>query len=171
MQRDGDGYTRAVRNKIGLACLAALLLPWIIVQSAAAEAPAAAARGGSLSVTEAWSRPTPPGATVGVLYFSIANTGKHADRLVALNTPIAKKIELHESQTVHGMIEMRPLNFLECPPGTTVAGSPGGFHAMLLGLTQPLIAGATFNVMLQFRDAGAVSVPVAVRTNDSTVAR
>ena len=159
-----------MQNKIGLACLAALLLPWFGVESAPAEAPAAA-RGGSLSVTEAWSRPTPPGATVGVLYFSIANTGSRADRLVGLNTPIAKKVELHESQTVHGVIEMHPLSYLECPPGAIVAAGPGGLHAMLLGLTQPLIAGAAFSVTLQFRDAGAVSVPVAVRANESTVAR
>jgi periplasmic copper chaperone A len=171
MQRDADRYTRAVHNKITLACLAALLLPWLIVESATAESPAAAARAGSLSVTEAWSRPTPPGATLGVLYFSIANAGKHSDRLLALNTPIAKKIELHESQAVNGTIEMHPVSFLECPPGTIVAASPGGLHAMLLGLTQPLTAGAMFSVTLQFRDAGAVTVPVAVRTNESTVAR
>jgi periplasmic copper chaperone A len=158
-----------VQNKIGLACLAALLLPSIIVESAPAESPAA--RGGSLSVTEAWSRPTPPGATVGALYFSIANTGNHADRLLALSTPVAKKIELHESQTVNGVIEMHALTFLECPPGATVAARPGGLHAMLLGLTQPLMAGATFSVALQFRDAGSVTVPVAVRSNESTAAQ
>jgi periplasmic copper chaperone A len=144
-------------------------MPWIIGESAPVDSPAARARGGSVSVTQAWSRPTPPGATVGVLYFAIANAGDRADRLVTLNSPVAKKIELHESQTVHGVIEMHPLDYLECPPGTIVAASPGGFHAMLLGLTQPLIAGATFSVTLQFRDAGAVSVPVAVRTNESTV--
>lgn len=108
---------------------------------------------------------------MGALYFSIANTGNHADRLLALSTPVAKKIELHESQTVNGVIEMRALTSLECPPGATVAASPGGLHAMLLGLTQPLIAGATFSVALQFRDAGAVTVPVAVRTDEPTASR
>jgi copper(I)-binding protein len=160
-----------VQYRIGLACLAALLLPGINVKSAPAESPAAPARGRSLVVMEAWSRPTPPGATVGALYFSIANTGNHADRLVALSSPAAKKIELHDSQSVNGVIEMRPLNSLECPPGTTVVAGTGGLHAMLLGLTQPLVPGATFSVTLQFRDAGAVTVPVAVRTNESTVAR
>ncbi len=108
---------------------------------------------------------------MGALYFSIVNTGNRADRLLALSTAVAKKIELHESQTVNGVVEMRALSSLECPPGATVAASPGGLHAMLLGLTQPLNAGATFSVTLQFRDAGAVSVPVAVRTNESTVAQ
>ena len=107
---------------------------------------------------------------MGALYFSIANTGNRADRLLALSTPVAKKIELHESQTVNGVIEMHALNFLECPPGATVGARPGGLHAMLFGLTQPLIAGATFSVALQFRDAGSVTVPVAVKSNESTAA-
>jgi periplasmic copper chaperone A len=108
---------------------------------------------------------------VGALYFSIANTGNHADRLLVLSTPVAEKIELHESQTVNGVIEMHALSSLECPARATVAARPGGLHAMLLGLTQPLIAGATFSVALQFRDAGAVTVPVAVRTDEPTAAR
>jgi periplasmic copper chaperone A len=160
-----------VQYKIGLACLAALLLPGITVESAPVAAPAASAHGGNLIVTGAWSRPTPPGATVGALYFSIANNGNRADRLLALSTPVAKKIELHESQTVHGVIEMHALNSLECPPGTTVAASPGGLHGMLLGLTQPLVAGAVFSVALQFRDAGAVTVPVEVKVDESAVTR
>lgn len=151
-----------MQYRIKLAGLLALLLPWMI---------AAQSRAGKLIVTDAWSRPTPPAAKVGAVYFSIVNTGNKADRLVALSTPIATKIELHESQIVHGVIEMHAVASVECPPGATVAASPNGLHAMLLGLARPLEAGTAFSVSMQFRDAGVVTVPVTVRTEESTVVR
>jgi copper(I)-binding protein len=39
---------------------------------------------------------------------------------------------------------------------------PGGIHVMLLGLTHPLGAGTTFPLSLRFRDAGSLTVQVAV---------
>jgi periplasmic copper chaperone A len=152
-----------VHHRIKLGCLVALLLLGI---SGGAES-----RAGDLIVTDAWSRPTPPEAKVAVVYFSISNHGNRADRLVALSTPIAGKVELHESHNEHGVIEMRAVGGLECPPGATVAAGPNGVHGMLLGLRRPLIAGTSFSLALQFRDAGAVTVPVAVRASDATVAQ
>jgi hypothetical protein len=144
--------------RIEPARIAALLLPWTLaVQSHA----------GDLSVSGAWSRPTPPGATVAAVYFSVANSGSKADRLLALSTPIAGKVELHESRTVHGVNEMHAVAALECPPGAIVGARPNGVHAMLIGLTKPLVAGKTFSMALQFRDAGTVSVPVWVKTDES----
>jgi hypothetical protein len=104
---------------------------------------------------------------VAAVYFSVANTGSKADRLLALSTPIAGKVELHESETVRGVNEMHAVNALECPPGAIVAARPNGVHAMLFGLRRPLIAHTTFNMSLQFRDAGTVSVAVSVRTDES----
>jgi hypothetical protein len=150
-----------VYPRIEPARLAALLLPWTL---------AVQAQAGNLTVAGAWSRPTPPGATVAAVYFSVANTGTKADRLLALSTPIAGKVELHESRTVRGVNEMHAVAALDCPPGASVAARPNGVHAMLFGLTKPLIAGTTFSLSLQFRDAGTLSVPVAVRA-DEAVAR
>ena len=144
-----------MHRKIRPACLAALLLPWAFLGQA---------RASDLVVTGAWSRPTPPGATVAAVYFSVANRGSQGDRLLGLSTAVADKAELHESQTVRGVMEMHAVPGLECPPGATVAARPNGVHAMLFGLTKPLIAGTTFQMALQFRDAGTLRVPVEVRT-------
>jgi hypothetical protein len=147
-----------VHPRIELAWLVALLLLWTHVD--------AQSRGANLVVAGAWSRPTPPGAKVGVVYFTISNNGNKADRLVTLSTPVAAKVELHESQTVQGVIEMHAVAGLECPPGATVEASPNGLHGMLLGLARPLVTGTSFSLSLRFRDAGAVTVPVAVRAID-----
>jgi len=128
------------------------------------QAPAQAAdyRAGDLLVTQPWSRPTPPVATVGAVYFSMTNTGGKADRLIAISSPIAGKAEIHESRTVQGIVQMRAVASVDCPPGVTVKIEPGGLHVMLLDLTRPLTAGLQFPLSLRFRDAGVVTVQVQV---------
>jgi hypothetical protein len=130
--------------------------------SAQAPGQTAGVRVGKLLIANAWSRPTPPAATVGVVYFSVSNEGSIADRLVALSSPIASRVEIHDSHETHGVVEMRAVASLECPAGTSVKFGPGGLHVMLIGLTRPLIAGTTFDLSLQFRDAGVVALQVPV---------
>jgi copper(I)-binding protein len=131
---------------------------------APAQAPPQAAdyRAGDMVVAQPWSRPTPPVATVGVAYFSMTNVGGKADSLIAVSSPIARKVEIHESRTVQGMVQMRAVTAVECPPGATVKIEPGGLHVMLLDLSRPLAAGTEFPLSLRFRDAGVLTVQVRV---------
>lgn len=117
---------------------------------------------GYLIVTEARARPTPPGVSVGVVYFSISNQGAKADRLLSVSTPIARKVEIHESRIEHGVVEMREVSSVNCPPGATVRAMPGGLHVMLIGLAAPLAPGSEFTLSLQFRDAGPLTMKVPV---------
>jgi copper(I)-binding protein len=151
------GILAAVRQKNQRVCGAALLALWLLL----APAPAAESRAGTLSVGGAWSPPTPSVATVGAAYFSITNSGRDTDRLVAITSPIARKVEIHESRTVQGTIQMRAVAWIECPPGVTKI-EPGSVHVMLLGLSAPLAAGMQFPLNLQFRDAGTLRVQVQV---------
>jgi copper(I)-binding protein len=140
-----------------------LLCLWFLVQPQAVLcAQAAESRLGNLIITEARARPTPPGISVGAVYFSITNAGSKADRLLSVSTPVAGRVELHESRNMHGVVEMREVTSVECPPGATVRATPGGLHVMLLGLAAPLAAGTEFNVSLQFRDAGVLTLKVPV---------
>jgi copper(I)-binding protein len=142
-----------------LGCGAALLCALFIAQ---APARAADYRAGSLVVAQPWSRPTPPAATVGVVYFSITNAGLRSDLLIDISSPVARKVEIHETHMEQGTVEMRPVTSVECPPGATVKSAPGGLHVMLIGLAHPLIAGAKFPLSLRFRDAGVLNVQVLV---------
>jgi copper(I)-binding protein len=119
-------------------------------------------RVGDLLVTQPWSPPTPPVATVGAVYFSMTNAGRKADRLIAISSPIARQAQMHESRTVQGIVQMRPVTSVECLPGVTVKSEPGGLHVMLLDLIQPLVAGMKFPLVLRFRDAGPLTIQVAV---------
>ena len=81
---------------------------------------------------------------------------------MGINSPIASRVEIHESRNVQGMMQMRPVTFVECPPGATLRSEPGGLHVMLLGLRRPLTAGLTFPLSMSFRDGGNLTVQVLV---------
>jgi periplasmic copper chaperone A len=121
---------------------------------------------GTLAVSDAWSRPTPPGISVGAVYLSIKNSGAVVDQLLAASSPLAAKVEFHQSTQTSGVLSMRAVSFIECPAGATVKVSPGGLHIMLLGLKGSLVSGSSFPVTLQFRDAGSVIVKVSVQARD-----
>ncbi len=73
------------------------------------------------------------------------------------------------STTMEGMpsgmegMMMRPIDRLELPADEEVALEPGGYHVMLIDLVEPLVAGETFELSLQFENAGEQTITVEVR--------
>jgi len=118
---------------------------------------------GLIQVGDVHAAPTPPVAGVAAVYLSITNHGAKADSLMSLASPIAEKVEIHSSTTTQGVMQMRRVEALECPPGVTVKVQPGGMHIMLINLKHPLVAGSTFPLSLKFRDAGMLVVQVSVK--------
>jgi len=63
-----------------------------------------------------------------------------------------------------GVMRMRKLeDGLTVPAGETVTLAPGGEHIMLIGLDAQLEAGESFDIRLEFENAGAQSISVEVR--------
>lgn len=116
-----------------------------------------------IAVSDAWSRATPPGAKTGVVYLTVTDTGA-ADSLTAVETPVAETAMLHESKTVNGVSQMRPVEAAPVSVDAPLKLAPGGYHIMLEGLKQPLKAGESFPVTLTFAQAGAVTATVEVRS-------
>ncbi len=117
---------------------------------------------GNLAVSGANVRATPPGASVGALYFTITNSGTTADQLASVSTSVARTVQLHATRMVKGVMQMREVQGVECPPGATVKAEPGGLHVMLIGLSSPLRLGTTIDVSLLFRAAGVLMLKVPV---------
>jgi copper(I)-binding protein len=94
----------------------------------------------------------------GALYFVVANTGSVPDTLVAIETASAESAELHHSAERDGIRSMEPVAELVIPAGAQVRLEPGGFHVMLIDLTDELVPGDTIEVTAVFGHAGRVSV-------------
>lgn len=117
----------------------------------------------TVEVSQAWSRPAPQGGN-GAGYAVITNHGTVADTLVAASSPVAARIEIHESMVMGGQAMMHPRpGGLPVPAGATVALKPGGWHMMLMGLKQPLKAGDHYPATLTFKKAGKVTVQFSVQ--------
>ena len=121
-----------------------------------------AAKAGAIDIAGAWSRPAPAGGN-GVGYVVLTNGGK-PDRLLSASSPVAGRIEIHESMVMGGkaMMHSRPRG-IELPAGKTVALKPESLHLMMLGLKKPLKVGETVPVTLKFEKSGSVQVAFAVR--------
>lgn len=118
---------------------------------------------GGIELRHPWTRATPPGASVAVVYVEIVNSGSDADRLIAISAPVAEAGEIHETKMDGDVMQMRRVEGgLEIPPGTTVALKPGGIHGMLTKLDQPLVQGSTVEAVFTFEKAGAIEVELVV---------
>ena len=133
-----------------------LALPFLLITASGAMA-------GELSVTSAWSRATPPGASMGVVYFQIENGGTRSDRLLKLKTSIAASASVHRTEIVDDIARMREVAVLHVAPGEKIEFAPGGYHVMLMGLKKPLVAGQKLELELLFEVAGPRRVVVPIR--------
>ena len=116
-----------------------------------------------LTVTNAWSRTTPPGVTVGVVYFTLKNDTGKSDRLLKISSPIAAKVQVHRTEILDGMARMREVAVLHVDANQSVEFAPNGMHVMLMGLKKPLVEGQKFQLDLLFEVAGPRKVQVVVR--------
>jgi copper(I)-binding protein len=147
----------------GLKTMAARNLPWIhLVLALAVAIPPGSASAQGVQVVDAWSRPTPPGMDIGVVYFTVSNAGK-SDRLLRVSSPVAKRAEVHESAMKNGVISMGSLSSVAIASGAPTSFEPSGKHVMLLGLKRPLREGDAFALVLTFANAGKIEAKVQVR--------
>ena len=116
---------------------------------------------GDITIVHPWSRPAAQGHN-GVIYLGIKNQGAADDRLVAVSTPLATKVELHRSTMEEGVHRMEKVESIVVPAGGTVELAPGGLHIMLIGLKFMLMAEETIPVTFTFERSGAITTGVSV---------
>jgi copper(I)-binding protein len=116
-----------------------------------------------VSVSAAFALATVSGQPNGAVYFTVVSTESDSLQRVLVPDSIADHAEMHDTvTTADGAMTMRELESVALDPGTAVTFTPGGKHVMLVGLVQPLVAGETFDVTLEFAEADPVTLPVAV---------
>jgi hypothetical protein len=133
--------------------LAALTATFIIANPAQAHS----VKVGALSITDLWTRATPPKAPTAAGYLTIENAGAEPDRLTGVTSPFAGSATIHEMSTKDGTMIMRPVEAgVEIPAGGTIALAPGGFHIMFMDLKEAFVEGAKVAVTLTFEKAGNI---------------
>lgn len=130
----------------------------------------------TLSADGAWARPTPAGATNGVVYLSVSSDID--DEIVGAQVPpaVAQSAELHTTMTDtdpaghhattgDGVMTMAEIESLPIGSATPVTFEPGGNHIMLVDISEPLETGNTFALTLTFASGRTLDTEVIVADN------
>ena len=134
---------------------------------AALPASAATYRLGSLEAGGPWSRPAAAQRN-GAGFLTLTNRGKTADRLTAVESPAARRIELHRSLMTNGVASMqRQDGGVAVPAGQTLTLAPGGYHVMFIGLAKTQKAGDRIPATLVFQSGARMKVEFEVRAGGS----
>jgi periplasmic copper chaperone A len=123
----------------------------------------AAAQTAPLIVQNAWMRKV-PGADTAAVYLVLKNTGVQPVIVVAVRSPLASNVMIHETSTVGGQSQMRMHEKLIVAPGKTMALQPGGLHVMLSGFKKSPLIGQTVPLVLVLSNGETVPVAVVVRS-------
>jgi copper(I)-binding protein len=119
---------------------------------------------GAIEIGQPWTRATPPTAESGGGYLVLKNTGTTPDRLIAVKSPAADRVEIHEMKMDGNIMRMREVEKgIEIPPGATVELKPGGFNVMFMGLKAPFAKEAKVPLTLVFEKAGSIDVDLMVQ--------
>ena len=117
---------------------------------------------GDILVQQPWARASIGAAKAGAAYFTVVNQGALVDRLVAVESQVADRTELHGHLMEQGVMKMRPVEAIEVAPGEPAVLKPGGLHVMFMGLRAPLAEGSRFPLTLVFARAGRIEIEVMV---------
>ena len=132
-------------------------LPLAALTLALAATPALAAP----QVQAAWSRPAAAGTT-GAGFMTLANPDAKPDALVAVESPLAREVQIHQSSMKNGVASMQRLPRVPLPAGGRVTFAPGGYHLMLMGLTKALKPGDAVPATLTFASGAKVKASFVV---------
>ena len=85
------------------------------------------------------------------------------DSLVSISTSFASVAELHEHINDNGVMRMREVGGgLAINPGRPMIMKPGGYHIMLMGLHERLMAGKLIDLKLEFESGQILDISVPV---------
>lgn len=113
---------------------------------------------GEIAVGHIWAPPTAEGSAGTAVYGAILNQGERPVRLVGASTQAADKVRFRVEQDGR----VRWPESIELLPGNPLSLAPWRQHIWLAGLRRPLKGGDAFDLMLDFGDAGSLTVEVVV---------
>ena len=138
----------------------------------AAVAMLAAVAHAQVTVKDAWVRATVPQQKATGAFMQLQSA--RDSRLVSASSPLTPNVEVHEMAMQDNVMKMRQVPAIELPAGKAVDLKPGGYHIMLMNLTQAVKEGETVPLTLTFEGKDGqretVDVKAPVRPLNSSAA-
>ena len=120
------------------------------------------ANAGDIMVMEPWARASSKMAKSAAAFLVIHNNGKQADTLIAAESDMSKRTEVHESYMEKDIMMMRHVDTVVIPAGGMATLKPGGYHVMFMGLKEGWGVGDDIKATLIFEKSGSLDVTFKV---------
>lgn len=111
-------------------------------------------------VEDAWVRATVAGQQATGAFMTV--TASSDSKLLSVQTPVAKVVQIHESTMKNDVMSMHPVEFVALPAGTAVTLNPHGYHVMLIDLVGQVKEGATVPLTLTVENANGEKESIKV---------
>jgi copper(I)-binding protein len=109
-----------------------------------------------------WAEETRNGVTIAPVYMGIRASPQSGDELEEASTDLAAEVQPSTYTRVAGVLRRQRLVSIEVGAGQTIWLEPGGLHLLLVGLKEPLIRNTSFDMELEFDNAGEFEIEVEV---------
>ncbi len=121
----------------------------------------------SIEITNAWTPPQPSSVSVHAGYFTLHNNSQDTLTLVGVSSPEFSAIEIHESQMIDGVFQMRRLSEISIEARTKIEFKPTGLHLMMRNMTSKKVLGDNFPVKLFFASGDSVEFVMSLLSSPS----
>ena len=112
-------------------------------------------------VDDAWVRATVAGQPSTGAFMHI--TASSDSKLVEVQSPVAKTVQIHESKMENDVMSMEPVASVALPAGKSVAIVPEGYHVMLIDLVGQIKVGDQVPLTLIVEDSKGVKESIEVK--------
>ena len=118
-------------------------------------------------LVDGFVRAMPPTVPNTAAYFTLKNTGE-AVNLIAVETEVARKAELHTLIDDKDLIKMRQVKEFSINANKTLKLTPSADHVMLLGLKKPLKIGQQVQLNLIFDKGQKLTINLPIQKSQSS---
>jgi len=131
------------------------------MQASGSGSPSAAAC--PVTMSDAWVKAADSGMTAA--FGTLSNPATEAATITAASSPASATMELHEVVESGGSMVMQPVTGgFGVPAGGSLTLEPGGYHLMLMGVTEPIEPGDYVDFTLTCATGGSVTVIAQAKT-------
>ncbi len=121
------------------------------------------AQGVALQFSNGWIKQLPPVIPMRAGYVTIRNPGDHLVKIVSMHSDAFKKVEMHESKMVDGVMKMLELDSLDIPPKGQIELKPGARHLMLIAPTRTMKIGEQITIQANLDDGTTQTLQLEVK--------
>ena len=121
----------------------------------------AAASQAQVTIKNPWVRSTVPGQSATGAFMQL--TARQDTNLIAVRSPVAGIVEVHEMLVDKGIMKMRSVDKLLLPAGKTVELRSGGYHVMMMDLKRQIKTGDEVPLTIEFESSQGQRVTVDVK--------